>query len=453
MAVATYQANSSFPQFHAQEEFDDLYHEPIFDNPFLPPSSDDSPLNTVDSLEEPVSEPTYTSSQRTEEEDTQQNTPTEPIDGLNPTQSTDASDPLPEVVEPSDEPELIPQVGEEKAQILELLKEILRQEKDILTADQLLLLEEKFAAKYKKKLKKAKKEIKQELHDAEKALEERAREYLEQLPTVESLKEQLEEKRAEKLQEMEAEAEVFIAAHQEQLEQQLQSKLQLVEQMTAYEARVSLNELRAALVQEEERAADKREAFIEYLNGRVSQLSEDASQFQQLQVRNNSSRIQDLLILSIGDRLRMNQSYTTPLNELRSVTKEGGPLAEVLDRFPSEAPQQSLGQLIESFAEMKKEARWLSFLPSDGRRNLRDRVVANVFSSLTVPLKGKAQGNDTEAILARAEYYLHKGNVFQAIQTLQRLQGPPREVIYDWCASSADYLQTQGALRDLQAGL
>lgn len=452
LAFGAYHYHSTLPRFHAKEEFDDLYHEPIFDNPFLPPTSDDTPLAVeLEALAEAATTPTP---------GTDGKTPIEPSDDEELPQASSApensAEEPTEVEEPTEDPVVIPppaRTADEKAQILELLREILRQEKDILTADQLLILEEKIATKYKKKLKKVKQDMKRQLHDAVQVLEQQAEDYVQELPTVQSLKEQLEAKRAEKIQEMEKEADDTIAACQKQLNEEFESKIQLLEQMTQYEARVTLNELRSALLLEEQRAADKREAFARYLDGRVSQLSQDITEFQKRRVRDNSSRIQDLLILSIGDRLRMNQSYATPLAQLRSVTKQGGQLAEVLDRFPSERPQLSLGQLVESFGEVKKEALWLSFLPTDGRRNLRDRVVANVFSTLTVPLKGKVRGNETEAILARAEYYLHKGNVFQAIQTLQQLQGPPREAIFEWCASSADYLQTQGALSDLQEGL
>ncbi|MEL7240200.1 MAG: mitofilin family membrane protein [Planctomycetota bacterium] len=82
-----------------------------------------------------------------------------------------------------------------------------------------------------------------------------------------------------------------------------------------------------------------------------------------------------------------------------------------------------------------------------------DRLVANARSIVRVRRTGDVAGDSTEAIVARAEDRLGKGDLTSAVAELGKLEGRAAKTVAPWIAAAEDRLAVDRALSALQAGV
>ncbi len=75
----------------------------------------------------------------------------------------------------------------------------------------------------------------------------------------------------------------------------------------------------------------------------------------------------------------------------------------------------TMANLQERFTRVRKVARQVSLLPEDGG-GLMWHVFARVLSRVLIAPHGLVAGDEPEARLARAQHYLHQGDLLQSVQ-------------------------------------
>jgi len=96
--------------------------------------------------------------------------------------------------------------------------------------------------------------------------------------------------------------------------------------------------------------------------------------------------------------------------------------------------------LKERFQLVRKNARRTAFVPKDG--GLWWQLFSQLLAIITVPEKGFVDENryDSEALLARAEFYLEKGELYKAVTEIEQLTGWPAKLAQDWIQAARERL-------------
>jgi hypothetical protein len=109
----------------------------------------------------------------------------------------------------------------------------------------------------------------------------------------------------------------------------------------------------------------------------------------------------------------------------------------------------SYNQLVERFKLVVQMGRRAALVPEHG--GVFANIVAAVASRLIIPEKGLVEGNDPEALFAKAEYYLEQGDLQLAVSHLERLQGTPATIAIDWMRAARERLAAEQCLSVLQS--
>lgn len=86
----------------------------------------------------------------------------------------------------------------------------------------------------------------------------------------------------------------------------------------------------------------------------------------------------------------------------------------------------SVGQLQERFKVVKSVSRHASLVPENS--GIVGQMFGSALSYLIIPPGGPIEGNDTDAVLSRAEYALKAGDIDQAVKEMKTLSGLPAQV-------------------------
>jgi len=119
-------------------------------------------------------------------------------------------------------------------------------------------------------------------------------------------------------------------------------------------------------------------------------------------------------------------------------------LSSALSKVPESAKVNgvpSLFQLQQRFHKVSQTARRLSFIPQNA--GLTWHIYGILMENIIIPPSGFAQGDSTEAQLARATYYIDKGDLANCLKEVKQLQGAPKEIIGDWIRAAEDRLTVQ----------
>ena len=110
----------------------------------------------------------------------------------------------------------------------------------------------------------------------------------------------------------------------------------------------------------------------------------------------------------------------------------------------------SVEKLQEDFKTMSDEVyiRWKKEDTTTGIRAMFWRMMHQVISIRRV---GLVEGHSPEAIIARAEYYLNKGDVAQAVQELSVFQGSYANIVQPWVAEAKLRLEALKLMQGLHA--
>lgn len=144
-------------------------------------------------------------------------------------------------------------------------------------------------------------------------------------------------------------------------------------------------------------------------------------------------------------------SFTKELAALR-VAAQGDPIVETLAKpleQISNTGVSSYSQLMDRFKAVAQSGRQAALVPEEG--GIVGNIVAAVASRLIIPEKGLVEGDEPEALFAKAEYYLNKGDLGAAVSHLEKLRGMPATIARDWVVAANEKLAAERSLNALQA--
>ncbi|KAI8099928.1 mitochondrial inner membrane protein-domain-containing protein [Halteromyces radiatus] len=156
------------------------------------------------------------------------------------------------------------------------------------------------------------------------------------------------------------------------------------------------------------------------------------------------------------------QAFLQELQTLRVLSRPDSPFANQVEKRNDELVQvvaanisetvaehgiSSFIQLVERFDKVAKEVRDASLIPEEGS-SMISHIISIALSKLLFPKKGLVPGDDIEARLARAEYYLtHGDDLESATREMNQLKGWPKHLTADWLDAARRHLEIKQALQ------
>lgn len=182
------------------------------------------------------------------------------------------------------------------------------------------------------------------------------------------------------------------------------------------------------------------------LEKQLSQLSEAATQ---IRSRAESQTAAAFAMGQLRDAVLQSRSYSDELATLRRLEGDDSAIEETLQKLEASANEgvPSLAALKRSFPATARE---IVQRDRESRAEGWAEQIWNRASALvTVRPVGERSGDDTEAIVARAERRLEEDRLSATVQELEKLQGAAAEAASDWLARAKQRLQAEQALQDL----
>ena len=105
----------------------------------------------------------------------------------------------------------------------------------------------------------------------------------------------------------------------------------------------------------------------------------------------------------------------------------------------------TMPELQRRFERVKKECRKTFFTPDNG--GILGRAVGSVAAELTIAPDGLVQGESAEARLARATYFLERGNLQSAIGEIESIDEEVAAVAGDWLRAARTRVMVTQAVR------
>eukprot|EP00056_Hartaetosiga_gracilis_P021621 m.25162 g.25162 ORF g.25162 m.25162 type:complete len:770 (+) comp9180_c0_seq1:11-2320(+) len=126
-------------------------------------------------------------------------------------------------------------------------------------------------------------------------------------------------------------------------------------------------------------------------------------------------------------------------------------LATVMNTLPTAATSASSDERVLRADDLQSdltrvcaEARKVAHVPVYG--GMLSFAFSYLVNAVTFAPKGLVEGDDVNAILARAEYFAARNNLEMATRQLNQVNGPAREVVKGWLKSARTHLEVQQAM-------
>lgn len=120
------------------------------------------------------------------------------------------------------------------------------------------------------------------------------------------------------------------------------------------------------------------------------------------------------------------------LAQIKALREAGrnDPLIEAaIDSIPQNVIEEgapSVAQLQDRFKVVNKVGRRAALVPENS--GLAGQIFGGALSYLMIPPGGPIEGNDTDAILSRADYAIKAGDIEKAVAEMKSLSGLPAQV-------------------------
>jgi hypothetical protein len=193
------------------------------------------------------------------------------------------------------------------------------------------------------------------------------------------------------------------------------------------------------------RALEEKIARLEAAQGSAVSNLENKIDSQNSELRNKTSALLSALIIfgQVKDALKNGDPYDTQLEQLKKFT-ENEPQAQDIIASLAENAARGLAtpaRLKEKFNPLAKQviaslskSAWLSTL----------------HKFITIRKIGEQEGDDDEAILARAEVKLTQGDVNGALKEIEQLTPESQEIFAPWAQDAQNWLDANDNLSKLQ---
>ncbi|KAI9302347.1 mitochondrial inner membrane protein-domain-containing protein [Cunninghamella echinulata] len=133
------------------------------------------------------------------------------------------------------------------------------------------------------------------------------------------------------------------------------------------------------------------------------------------------------------------------------VEKRNDALIQIVATTISETVAQhgihSFTQLADRFEKVATEVRDASLIPEGENGSMVSHIISIILSKFLFPKHGLVEGDDIEARLARAKYYLHHDHDLEsATREINQLKGWPKHLAADWLDAARRHLEIKQAL-------
>lgn len=267
----------------------------------------------------------------------------------------------------------------------------------------------------------------------------------------------------------------LLVAEQTKLQQQLVNMGQLELDSQRDQAMVKLKEdLKVQMVDLQQKFADRVHRQVEEERGgrlaNVDQVVAHQTQLERISNANaeylDDSRKAHQLLVAIDALKRAayagnKQAFLQELQTLRVLSRPDSPFANQVEKRNDALVQvvaanisetvaehgiSSFTQLVDRFETVSSEVRDASLIPEEGS-SMISHIISIALSKLLFPKHGLVPGDDIEARLARADYYLtHGDDLESATRELNQLKGWPKHLAADWLDAARRHLEIKQAL-------
>ncbi|KAI9033645.1 mitochondrial inner membrane protein-domain-containing protein [Phycomyces nitens] len=155
------------------------------------------------------------------------------------------------------------------------------------------------------------------------------------------------------------------------------------------------------------------------------------------------------------------QTFLDELKALEALSASSSPFANVaekqnealvhvvvssISKTVAEDGIDSLAQLVDRFEIVSREVREASLIPEEGS-SMMSHVLSIILSKFLFRKEGLVEGDDIEARLARAKYYLdYAHDLESAAREVNQLSGWPKTLATDWLNAARRHLEVKQAL-------
>ena len=180
----------------------------------------------------------------------------------------------------------------------------------------------------------------------------------------------------------------------------------------------------------------------------VAESTDVASQSSVHQHKNSAA------LLALEGALTSSKPFSTELAAVRAAaTKEADALAlAVVATIPAGTPAAGVPtfqELRARFAVVRGEARKAAYAP-DQAPTIMGQVIGSALAAVAPAPKGYVAGTGVDETLARAAFFLDRGNLSAAVKEVSGLQGYPRVLVNDWQTAAAARLVVDQAATTLR---
>lgn len=149
------------------------------------------------------------------------------------------------------------------------------------------------------------------------------------------------------------------------------------------------------------------------------------------------------------------------VNALSTVAADDEVMRDVIETIPKEALQRGVyseKNLSARFPDVKKSCRRVAMVGDDNKgpwtyflSYIQSFFIFDKFDPLVDGETVDIDTLDTFGLLARAEYYVRRGDLELAARFVNQLKGEPRKLAYDWLKEVRLLLETRQAARFLSS--
>lgn len=160
-----------------------------------------------------------------------------------------------------------------------------------------------------------------------------------------------------------------------------------------------------------------------------------------------------IALASLAGAVAEGRPFAEELSAVRALAPEATAQVPGIDELAAwaQAGVPDAAALLTTFRPAARDA--LRAQAAAGAQGWWDRLVANARTLVTVRRTGNAAGEDVEAVLARAEAALERGDVAAAVAEVSRLEGPAAQAMAGWLEQARARARAQALVESLRAHL
>lgn len=255
-----------------------------------------------------------------------------------------------------------------------------------------------------------------------------------------------------------------LTAYETRLENALSAQSEKFGSTLQQEVAKQVEEVKADLaVQHEFDIAMLKEAHVKssiLLHNDVSKLYNDLSHVNRVvdstfrdQIVSRKLHALSASLLLLQNALATSKPFEAEWKAVKSACADDAALMGVLNAVPMTSIKKgvpTVSQLRDRLSVVKDEVRKAALAPQ-AAPPLLGQVVGNILAFVSLEPKGMVEGDDIEAALSRAAYFMDHENISKALGELGQIKGYPRTLLADWEKAAKERLVAEQSLSALRS--